>query len=60
MKHWPILLTTAALLAIVPVMSAHAQENTLKALMLKKLQNSQQGLDGLALGDFDKIGKHKG
>jgi hypothetical protein len=26
--------------------------------MLKKLQNSQQVLDGLALGDFDKIGKH--
>jgi len=58
MKHWPFLLTAAALLAIVPVMAGHAQDNTLKALMAKKLQNSQQVLDGLALGDFDRIGKH--
>jgi len=58
MKHWPFLLTAAALLAIVPVMPGHAQDNTLKALMVKKLQNSQMVLDGLALGDFDRIGKH--
>ncbi len=58
MRHWPFLLTAAALLAVVPVMSGHEQQNTLKALMLKKLQNSQQVLDGLALGDFDKIAKH--
>lgn len=58
MKHWPFLLIAAALLAVVPVMSGHAQEDALKALMLKKLQNSQQVLDGLAMGDFDKIARH--
>ena len=59
MKQWPFLLTAAALLAVVPVMAGHAQEpNTLKALMIKKLENSQKVLDGLALGDFERIGKH--
>ena len=59
MKHWPFLLTAAASLAVVPVMAGHAQEqNALKALMLKKLESSQKVLEGLALSDFERIGKH--
>lgn len=59
MKQLPLILTVAALLAAVPTMCGHAAEQeTVKALMLKKLENSQKVLEGLALGDFEKIGKH--
>jgi len=59
MKRLPLILTVAALLAAVPTMSGHAgAQDTVKTLMAKKLENSQKILEGLALGDFDKIGKH--
>ena len=38
--------------------SIEAQDNALKALMTKKLESSQKVLEGLAINDFDKIGKN--
>jgi hypothetical protein len=59
MKQLPLILTLAGLLALVPVMAGHAAEqDTLKALMVKKLENSQKVLEALAMGDFERIGKH--
>jgi hypothetical protein len=59
MKQLPLILTVAGLLAAVPTMSGHAgAQDTVKMLMTKKLENSQKILEGLAIGDFDKIGKH--
>jgi hypothetical protein len=52
-------LVAALVLAGVPTISGHADDTkTLKALMIKKLENSQKVLEGLALGDFEKIAKH--
>jgi len=59
-KHIPYYLTALALLAAVPVLSSHGEEQPagLKMLMTKKLENSQKVLEGIALNDFDKITKH--
>ena len=60
MRNVAFVMTTALILAGVPTMAGHAADDgkTLKALMIKKLENSQKVLEGLALGDFEKIGKH--
>ena len=60
MRNLSLVLAAGLLLGGVPTMVGHAEDDgkTLKALMIKKLENSQKVLDGLALGDFDKIGKH--
>src|SRR5262245_22493709 len=59
MKNVSFVLAVALCLAGVPTMAGHADDSkTLKALMIKKLDNSQKVLEGLALGDFEKIGKH--
>lgn len=44
---------------VTPLLSSHAQEGkAIKALMTRKLENSQKVLEGLATNDFDKIAKH--
>jgi hypothetical protein len=59
MSKMTYVLTVALLLAGVPTISGHADDpKAVKALMIKKLENSQKVLEGLALGDFDKIAKH--
>jgi len=59
MKNIAFLLTMLALAVGIPVLPGHAQEGkALKALMQRKLENSQKVLEGLALNDYDKVGKH--
>jgi hypothetical protein len=47
-------------LAVVGIMtlSGHGQDKALRDLMQRKLQAGQKALEGLALGDFDKIAKN--
>jgi|SRR5208337_2437031 len=60
MKNSPYILAVLALAVVLPVVSGHADDPkaTLKGLMLKKLENSQKVLEGIALNDFDKVSKH--
>ena len=57
------LITAAAILGLamgVPLVPGHGQESqkNLKALMMRKLTNSEKILEGLTLNDFDKVSKH--
>jgi hypothetical protein len=59
MRNPPFILTVVALTLGVPLMCGHADEpDAVKALMKRKLENSQKILEGVALNDFDKIAKH--
>jgi hypothetical protein len=59
MKSVPLLVTILALAIGITVLQGHAQEGkAVKALMMRKLENSQKVLEGLALNDYDKVGKH--
>jgi len=59
MKTLSLVLSVALLLAGMPALPSQADDTkTLKALMLKKLDNSQRVLAGLALGDFEQMNKH--
>jgi hypothetical protein len=54
-----IVLIVLALCALVPALSGHGREpKELKDLMRDKLKNSQGVLEGVTLGDFDKIIEH--
>jgi hypothetical protein len=64
-----ITLVLVALFSLVPALSGDNRlpqkekdldktEKKVKELMQKKLEHSQKLLEGLALNDFDKIGKH--
>jgi hypothetical protein len=48
----------AAMSLSLVAMSGDGQEKGLKELMQRKLQSAQKALEGLALGDFDKIAKN--
>ena len=57
------LITAAAVLVMavgVPMAPGHGQESdkAFKALMMRKLTNSEKILEGLTLNDFDKVSKH--
>jgi hypothetical protein len=64
MKNVKFVAAVLALLLGVPVLNGHGDEpkkepqDKLSELMQKKLKNSQLVLEGIALGDFEKIGKH--
>ncbi|OAI52933.1 hypothetical protein AYO44_04600 [Planctomycetaceae bacterium SCGC AG-212-F19] len=61
MKTYFLLAVGVACVGVASVCWARAeQKDDLQALMRKKLQSSQQVLEGLALNDFDKISKHAG
>ncbi|OAI55178.1 hypothetical protein AYO44_00245 [Planctomycetaceae bacterium SCGC AG-212-F19] len=59
MKQSPVLVAVAVLLVAALTICGHAAvQDAVKALMAKKLENAHKVMDGIALGDFDKIGKH--
>jgi hypothetical protein len=65
MRKATFVLVVATLASVLPTLSGQGgeprkktDEEKLHALMQKKLESSQKILEGLALGDFDKIGKH--
>jgi hypothetical protein len=59
MKRVTFVLMVLGLLVGLPGMSGHGEEPTkVNDLMQKKLLQSQKVLEGIALNDFDKIGKH--
>jgi hypothetical protein len=54
-----ILAAAAFLLATVTTLNGHGNEpSKLSDLMKKKLENAQKVLEGVVIGDFDKIAKH--
>jgi hypothetical protein len=58
-KNWPYIAVVALLALVLPVLPLHADnEKALKALMKRKLEDSQKVLEGLATNDFDKVAKH--
>jgi hypothetical protein len=61
MRRAPFVVTVLALLLAVPTLSGHGGEpkkgDKLSDLMHKKLVASQGVLEGIALNDFEKIGK---
>jgi hypothetical protein len=58
-KNLPFILTVAFFASGIPLISGHAdQPDAVKALMRRKLENSQKVLEGVALNDFEKISKH--
>ncbi len=59
MKRAGFIVTALLLLAGVPVLSGHAQDNkAVEQLMQKKLQSSQKILEGITLNNFNTIGKN--
>lgn len=59
MKNVPLILTAAVFALCVPTMSSHGeQQNAVKKLMTKKLENAQKVLEGLTMNDYDLIAKH--
>ena len=59
MKNLPFILTVALFASGIPLLCGHAdQPDAVKALMRRKLENSQKVLEGVALNDFEKITKH--
>lgn len=59
MKNVPLILTIAAFVFAVPTLSGHnAEQNTVKKLMIKKLENAQKVLEGLTVNDYDLVAKH--
>jgi hypothetical protein len=57
-RNLPFVLTAVLALGL-PLVSGHADDpQAVKALMKRKLENAQKVLEGVALNDFDKIGKH--
>lgn len=55
-KHRFVWVVVALLMGL-PLLSGHAQDKKIADLMHKKLENSQKVLEGIALQDFDKIGR---
>jgi hypothetical protein len=59
MKRVLMLSVCAVILGGVPGPRGHGEEpKKVAALMKRKLEQSQKVLEGVATGDFDKIGKH--
>jgi len=71
MKRIRLIVVTCVLAAGLPVLTGHGQEpkqeprklndaltREVSELMKRKLENSQKILEGIAVNDFDKIGKH--
>jgi hypothetical protein len=71
MKKMNLIVVVLALAVGLPALSGHGQEpkrepkklndaiaKELGDLMKRKLENSQKVLEGVAMNDFDKIGKH--
>src|SRR5579859_2954604 len=60
MRKLPFVLTALALLAGSAAIDGHAADSKkeVEVLMKKKLTESQKLLAGIALGDFDAVGKH--
>jgi hypothetical protein len=62
MRRWTFALVVLALLLGIPTLSGHGGEpkkddKQLHDLMRQKLEASQKVLEGIALNDFDRIGK---
>src|SRR5215470_6248155 len=58
MKNIRFTLAVGALIVGLPLLHGHSAEaDKLQDLMQRKLQASQKVLEGIALNDFDKIGK---
>jgi hypothetical protein len=57
MRNHVSLVALVALGAVLPGLGIHAEEKGLRELMQQKLHASQRALEGIALGDFDKIVK---
>ncbi|MBY0524552.1 MAG: hypothetical protein K2R98_14200 [Gemmataceae bacterium] len=59
MKNLSFLASALVAALAIPVLNGHAQEGkAVKALMMRKLENSQKVLEGVALNDFDRVAKH--
>lgn len=67
MKRAKVIMMICALAVAMPTLSGHGQEpkklneaiaKELNELMKRKLENAQKVLEGVALRDFNKIGKH--
>jgi hypothetical protein len=58
MKSWPYVAFATLLALVLPVMNLQADnEKTLKALMKRKLEDSQKVLEGLAINNYDEVAK---
>lgn len=54
-KRWALAPVAALCLAALP---GHGQEKGMRELMQRKLQAAQKALEGIATGDFDRVGKN--
>lgn len=60
MKNASFIATAVLLFLGIPVVSSHGEDdkNAQKKLMMQKLENAQKVLEGMALNDFELVGKH--
>lgn len=61
MTRFSFVLAVAAMLCGMPLVPGHSEElqdKAAKMLMVRKLECAQKVLEGLAMNDFEKIGKH--
>lgn len=59
MKNWSLVVTVTLLALGVPVFYGHGgEQDVMKKLMTRKLENAQKVLEGVAVNDFDLVVKH--